>query len=94
MFTGQTGNYVTLSSASPERRRHPTQIDASGATFGGFQAGGQPVNATTLPSFYATEDKIADYLDDGTLGYVKLKTANEFVSHNSSVGPQGTCGGN
>jgi hypothetical protein len=62
---------------------NPTTLDATGATFDGFQAGSQPVNAGTLPTFYHIEDYVGDYLDTPSVGYVKLKNGYEFVAHTS-----------
>ena len=61
-------------------------ITATTSTFAGFLAGsGDPTNVSDLASFYATEDKIADRLDNPAIGYVSLKNANVFVSQLSET---------
>ena len=75
-FSGQKGNYITLADGALAGQT----INATGATFDGQ---GASVSGTTLAQFYAIEDKITDYLDDPTLGYVSLNASNVYVTQAS-----------
>ena len=77
-FSGQKGNYITLADGALAGQT----INATGATFDGQ---GASVSGTTLAQFYAIEDKITDYLDDSTLGYVSLNASNVYVAQSSET---------
>jgi hypothetical protein len=70
-FTGQSGNYITL--ANGAELGHT--IDATGARFVG-QTGG----TATVAQNFAIEDKIQHAVDDGSLGFVRVKAGNVFVT--------------
>jgi uncharacterized repeat protein (TIGR01451 family) len=80
-FTGQTGNYITLASGA----LFSQQIDATGVTFDGVTGA-----TATLPENYAIEDKITHAVDDATLGFIRVKAANVFVTPNSFNSPDTT----
>ena len=80
-FSGQTGDYITLANGAMSVSGIPTVLDVSQVSFGGFVgANNNPPTAGTLPTFYSLENKITDYLDDGTLGYLSLTPGQEFVT--------------
>ena len=67
-------------------------FDLSGytsTTFGGFNAATSAVTTGNLPSFYAVEDEIVDYLDSSTSGYVRIKSGYGFVAHSSEAAAAG-----
>jgi uncharacterized delta-60 repeat protein len=80
-FAGSTDYIENLSAEN---------FDLSGdttTTFGGFNAATTAVTATSLPSFYATEDKIVDAIDQSGLGLVRIHSGNVFVTPNSYISP-------
>ena len=81
-FSGQSDSYIQLFDGA---LGGPVQLDATGATFDGFLAGTAAVNSGTLPTFFAIEDKINDYLDESTEGYVKLQSGYDFLAHSSEA---------
>jgi hypothetical protein len=81
-LSGQSGNYITLSSGAMVGQT----IDASRVTFDG---NGGPNSSTTLSQFFGIEDKISDYLDGGTVGYVQLNHGNVYVAHSSELASAG-----
>ncbi len=80
-FTGQTGNYITLSSGA----LHGHEINATSASFDS-KTGATATDAQN----YAIEDKITHAVDDSTLGFVRVKAANVFVTPNSFNSPTTT----
>ena len=80
-FSGQSGNYITLTSGALAGET----VDATGASFGG-QLGSATTDATGWP----IEDKISDALDTSGLGYVRLK--NGFVYVTPTNGTPGAVG--
>ncbi|WP_425617659.1 autotransporter-associated beta strand repeat-containing protein [Anatilimnocola sp. NA78] len=80
-FTGQSGNYITLASGAHDN----TELNATAVTFGGLTGAG----ATNTQNF-AIEDKITNAIDDGSLGYVRVKANNVFVTPNSFNSPATT----
>ena len=79
-FSGQSGNYITLAGGALGGAT-PATLDASGATFESTLASG--LSTASSPTAYAIEDKIADYLDTPTLGYVSLQPTNVYVDQAS-----------
>ena len=83
-FAGSTDYIQNLSSQA---------FDLSGytnTTFGGpFNAATATVDAGTLASFYAVEDKIVDYLDNAADGYVRIAAGYDFVAHSSETAAAG-----
>jgi hypothetical protein len=79
-FNGQSGNYITLANAAAAG----LTLDATGATFGGVSGA-----TATLAQDFAIEDKITDYLDDPTLGYVTLNAGNVYVAASSETANAG-----
>src|SRR5207237_98888 len=77
VFTGQSGNYITLSS---DALIGPQLVDGSAATYDGVA--GQ--NMTTAQEA-AAENKITDYLDDSTLGLIVLKTKSAAIVNGNLV---------
>ncbi len=73
-FSGSLAAYVINSSVFG--------VDATGAAFNGFVAGAGSVPAN-LASYYATEDKILDGVDEPNLGLVRIKAGDVFVTPNS-----------
>ena len=55
-------------------------LDATGVSFNG-----QTGATASLTQAYAIEDKITDYLDDATLGYVSIKTGYVYVAQSSET---------
>ena len=51
-------------------------------TFGDFNAATSTVPGN-LASFYGVEDKIVDYLDQSSSGYVRIKSGNDFLANSS-----------
>jgi autotransporter-associated beta strand protein len=86
-FTGFSGtsNYVVLAngaygSGTPDA---PLAIDGTSASYNGVSGGG---TLTTAQAF-AIEDRISDYLDKtnaNTIGFVRLKSGNIYVTQNSN----------
>lgn len=70
-FTGQSGNYITLVS-------NANNFSATSASFDG-----QTGATATLAQNYAIEDKISHKTDNGSLGFVRVKATNVFVTTNS-----------
>ena len=67
-------------------------FDLSGlstTTFGGFNAATTAVTAGNLATFYGVEDKIVDYLDNASDGYLRIKQGYDFVAHSSEVANAG-----
>ncbi len=63
-------------------------FDLSGftaTTFGGFNAATTAAIAGRLSPFFGIENKILDYLDNPSYGYVKLKAGDVFVTHMSET---------
>ena len=60
----------------------PSTLDASQVSFNGF-VGADGILPDDLSSYYGIEDKITDYLDDDTLGYVSLNSGDVFVAQSS-----------
>jgi hypothetical protein len=75
-----TGNYIALTNGA----EFGNTVDASQVSFNGF-VGATGTLPADLPSYYGVEDKVTDYLDDPTLGYVKLANGNVFVAHSSEA---------
>ncbi len=68
----------------------PENIDLSGTTsttFGGFNAATTAVDVSTLPSFYAVEDKLIDAIDASGLGFIRIHANEVFVTPNSFLSP-------
>src|SRR5262249_39503800 len=61
-------------------------LDATGALFDGK---GGSNSATTLSDFYNIEGRVSDYLDDPSLGYVKLNSGNVYLAHSSETANAG-----
>ncbi len=81
MFAGSTYYIQNLSSES---------FDLSGdnsTKFSGFNAAKTPVAAGNLGTFYGIEDKIGDYLDNASDGYVRIAPGYNFVAHSSETNP-------
>ncbi|MGA1440669.1 MAG: hypothetical protein ACO4CU_12675, partial [Ilumatobacteraceae bacterium] len=72
-MTGQTGDYIALGTSSG--------LNATGSSFDGVNGA-----SATLAELYAVEDKITDKLDDTTLGLVRVKSANVYVSATGNIG--------
>ena len=56
-------------------------LDSTRATYEG-----RLITKDDLPAAYAAEDKILDYLDDSSVGYVSLQSGNVFVAQSSETG--------
>jgi uncharacterized delta-60 repeat protein len=89
-LSGQSGNYITLSNGAlgDPHGLNPTVLDASQVSFGGFVGAAGTVPAD-LSNYYNTEDKISDYLDVPTVGYVQLNPTNVFVTQLSDTTTNG-----
>ncbi len=87
-FSGQSGNYITLSNEALGTLTPVERLEAGGASFDG--ALGSALSLVSAPTAYAVEGKITDYLDDPTLGYVGLSTSNVFVAHSSETANAGS----
>jgi hypothetical protein len=74
-FTGQTGLYIDLMQGA----LHGSTLDATGVTFDGHTGA-----TATLVQDFAIEDKIQDAVDDASLGFVRIKAGNMFVTPVSS----------
>ncbi len=83
-FNASTDYITNLSSRNFDLSSYTT------TTFGGFNAATSPVNSLTLPSFYATEDKIVDAIDAPAFGLVRIKANNLFVTPGSFHSPETT----
>jgi parallel beta-helix repeat protein len=79
-FTGQSGQYIDLTQGALAG----STLDATGVTFDGHTGA-----TATLAQNFAIEDKISDYLDAGTLGYVKLNAGQVYVAHSSELANAG-----
>ncbi len=77
-FSGQTGNYIDLSSGALGSQT----LLATAATFGSVVAG-----SGTTAQLYTITDKIVDSVDLETVGLVRLKANSVFVTPNSFVSP-------
>lgn len=67
-LTAQTGNYIELTD-------NANNIDATAVTFNG-----QTGLTATLAQNFAIEDKVVHKIDEGVLGFVKVKDLNTFVT--------------
>lgn len=81
VFSGQTGQYILLFNAALAGQ----ELDAASVVFGSVTGA-----AATLAQNFAIEDKITHAVDDGTLGFVRVKAGNVFVTPNSFVSPATT----
>ena len=70
-FTGQTGDYITLSNNAFTGQ----QLDATATLFDGTAGSGK-----TNAQLFATEDKITHRIEDKNLGFVLVKAANIHVT--------------
>lgn len=66
----------------------PIAFDASQVSFGGF-VGATGTLPADLSTYYGIEDKISDYLDLPTLGYVSLNSTNVFITDSSEMANAG-----
>src|SRR5207248_4107252 len=73
-FTGQSGNYITLTSGALAGQT----INGRGVTFDGILG-----NSVTISQGYALEDRLSHAIDDGSLGFVRIQTGSVFVTPNS-----------
>jgi uncharacterized delta-60 repeat protein len=78
-FTGQT-NYIVLSNGAEAGQT----LNATGVTFGAATAA-----SGTLSTAFGIENKITDYLDDPSLGYVQISTGNVYVTQASETDTAG-----
>ncbi len=76
---GGLSNYIVLANGA---LGGPVTLDASQVSFDGFVGADGTVPAD-LATYFGIEDKITDYLDDPTLGYVSLKSGDVFVAQSS-----------
>ncbi len=72
-FTGAT-NYIALTNGASAG----IEINGTGVSFDGLTGA-----TATLAQNYAIEDKIIHAIDDGTVGFVRVKAGNVFVTPNS-----------
>ncbi|WP_020468704.1 right-handed parallel beta-helix repeat-containing protein [Zavarzinella formosa] len=79
-FSGQTGPYVELSNGA----EHGVALDGTGVTYDGVLG-----SAVTTSQGYAVEDKITHAVDDSTLGFVRVKPGQVFVTMGSATGGGG-----
>ncbi len=77
-FSGQSGDYIKMSNNAMNGQT----LDATNDTFGG-----QTGASATLAQNFAIEDKITHKIDLLTLGFVRVKANNDFVTVNSFVAP-------
>jgi parallel beta-helix repeat protein len=70
-FTGQTGQYIDLMHGALAG----STLDATGVTFDGHTGA-----TATLAQNFAIEDKIQHAVDDASLGFVRVKAGNVFVT--------------
>jgi hypothetical protein len=80
-FSGQSGSFITLAHGAEAGHT----IDATGARFDG-----QTGATATLAQNFAIEDRLTHAVDDGSLGFVRVKAANVFVTPNSFNPPATT----
>ncbi len=76
-FTGQSGDYVTLTGSALSG----DEINATSASFDGVGSATMP--PATLSQYYGIEDKTTDVLDTPGVGFVRLETGHVFVTQNS-----------
>ncbi|GBL34520.1 serine-rich adhesin for platelets [Filimonas sp.] len=82
-FNSSLANYMQLQNAASTNPAN--EIDARNVVFGSATAGN-----SALADNFLTEDKIAHKLDDSSLGLVRVKAAELFVTTNSFVSPATT----
>src|SRR5205823_2116222 len=75
-FSGQSGDYITLSGGAFGSPR--TEINATAAKFEGS-------SVTTRAQGLAVDDKITHYIDSPTLGFVRVQANNVFVTQLSDT---------
>ncbi len=80
-FSGQSGNYITLTSSALDN----LTINATAVTFDGLTGA-----AATVAQNLTIEDKIKHALDDPSLGFIRVKTGGIFVTANSFNAPNTT----
>ncbi len=86
---GGLSEYIVLASGAMGGVT-PSTLDASQVSFDGFVgATGDPTIPADLATYFDIEDKITDYLDDPTLGYVSLKSDPVFVAQSSEAANAG-----
>ncbi|MBX3423492.1 MAG: VCBS domain-containing protein [Pirellulaceae bacterium] len=73
-FSGQSGNYITLASSALDN----LEINGTSASFDG-----QTGATATLAENFDIEDKITHGTDDLSLGFVRVKAGNVFVTIDS-----------
>lgn len=73
-LTGQTGSYISLADGALDA----LELDAAAVSFDGTTG-----SVKTLSQNQATEDKILHELDSATLGFVRVKTGNIFITADS-----------
>ena len=73
-LTGQSGQYITLSGTALDN----TEINATGVSFDGNTG-----LTASLPQNFGIEDKITHALDDSSLGLIRVKAGNVFVTQAS-----------
>jgi hypothetical protein len=77
-FSTET-NYIKLTNGALAGQR----IDGTAATYGGI-AGGATL---TVANGWAIEDKVVHQVDDGTVGFVRFRAGQVYVTPNSFVSP-------
>ena len=77
-FSGQSGNYITLSNAALSG----AEVNGTGATYGAVLG-----SSATTAQGYAIEDKIQHAVDLSGVGFIRVNSGNVFVTPNSFVSP-------
>ena len=70
-FQGLGGNYVTLQSGALAGQT----IDGTQATYDGVLG-----NSVSTAQGYTIVDRLTDAIDDGSLGFIRIQTANVYVT--------------
>ena len=88
-LSGQSAYFIDLTDGADfDQTIDASQVSFSGGSFTGF-VGAAHSAPGDLPTYYAIEDMIVDSLDNGTLGYVRLKTGNVFLAQSSETANAG-----
>ena len=72
-----TGDYILDASSQ--------NVNATGDSFNGFTPATDATPASNLGTYYGIENRISDYLDQPSSGYVKVKAGYDFLAHSSET---------
>lgn len=84
-LNAQAAGYAHIINGTSTQNNVLSNVNATNATFGGVAAA-----SATLAQQFAIEDKVLHAIDAATLGFVRVKTGEVFVTANSFIAPTTT----